>query len=117
MNIGNIAFLVETAGFHVHENRGHYDADTDTHDAATDHAKPLHEAQHLVGDVLNLAGLLLAALEDQGDARAMQVSTAVTVIEDKLKAAYNRLDEHEARHVTLIPEPGPGHKAEGGELS
>jgi hypothetical protein len=96
MTTSNIAFLDERPEFHVYEDRGDYGADPEAH------AAHLYEAQGQIGDALNLAGLLLASLEDQGDARAMQVSTAVTVIEEKLKNAYNRLDEHEARHTKLF---------------
>lgn len=94
MITSNIAFLGERPEFHVHEDRGDYDPET--------HAAHLHEAQSQLGDALNLAGLVLASLEDHGDARAMQVSAAVTAIEEKLKSAYTRLDEHEACHAKLF---------------
>lgn len=109
MNASNIARFDEHARFHVREDQGDYD--TDAYDAAADHAKHLYEAQALVGDALNLAGLLLASLEDQGDARAMQVSTAVAVIEDKLKQAYHQLDEHEACHAKLFVDTDLGRKS------
>jgi hypothetical protein len=107
MQANTVTRFDEHTRFHVREDRGDYDP----YDAAADHAKHLYEAQALVGDALNLAGLLLASLEDQGDARAMQVSTAVAVIEDKLKAAYNQLDEHEACHARLFVEADPGGKS------
>lgn len=90
MNASNIAFLDTKPEFHVRENKGDYDAG---HEAR---AKHLYKAQALVGDALNLAGLVLASLEDAGDARAMQVHTALRVIEKKLAKAYRRLDRHEA---------------------
>ena len=102
MNASNIAFLDEYPGFHVREDRGDYHADptdTETHDAAADSAEHLYEAQGQIGDAMNLAGLLLKSLEDEGDARAMQIHTAVQVIHKKLKKAYNRLDKHEASYT------------------
>ena len=101
MNASNIAFLDEYPGFYVREDRGDYHVNVEAHDAAADSAKDLYEAQGQIGDAMNLAGLLLASLEDQGDRRAMQIHTVVTVIEEKLKKAYNRLDKHEARYTKL----------------
>ena len=94
MTTSNIAFLDQNATYRVAEDCGVYDA------AATDDAKHLHKAQGCVGEALNLAGLLLAALEDRGDRQSMQVHTAVRVIEKKLEKACNRLDRHEAEHVS-----------------
>ena len=99
MNTHNIAFLDKPANYRVHEDRGIYDAGTD---AAAKHARHLHTAQGQVGDALNLAGLLLTALHDQGDRRAMQIETAVRVIEKKLQKACNRLDRHETSHEKLF---------------
>ena len=100
MNTSNIAFLDKPANYRVHEDRGIYDAGSDA--AAAKHARHLHTAQGHVGDALNLAGLLLTALHDQGDRRAMQIETAVRVIEKKLQKACNRLDKHDARHEELF---------------
>ena len=96
MTTNIIAFLDKSAEYCVAEDRGVYEA------AATDDARHLHEAQGRIGEALNLAGLLLAALEDQGDRRAMQVYTAVRIIEKKLEKACDRLDRHEAEHATLL---------------
>ncbi len=93
----NIAFFDKNTTYRVAEDHGVYDA------AATDDAKHLHEAQGRIGEALNLAGLLLAALEDQGDRRAMQVFTAVRIIEKRLEKACDRLDRHEANHARLLP--------------
>ncbi len=95
MNASKITFLDQTPIFGVCEESPDYDAED------ADHAKELHKAQQLVGQALNLAGLLLAALEDQGDRRAMQVYVAVQVIEKKLGNAHDRLDKHEAGHARL----------------
>ena len=90
MTTSNIAFLDERPVFHVREDAGDYDADPEVH------GRHLDRAQGQIGDALNLAGLLLAALEDEGDARAMQIHTAVRIIEKKLQKAWNRLDRHQA---------------------
>ena len=95
MNASKITFLDQTPIYKVREESPDYDAED------ADHARELHKAQQLVGQALNLAGLLLAALEDQGDRRAMQVYVAAQVIERKLEKAHSQLDEHEDRHLKL----------------
>lgn len=100
MNANNIAFLDQPTNYRIREDRGIYDADSEA--AAAEYARHLYTAQGLVGDALNLAGLLLAALHDQGDRRAMQIEAAVRVIEKKLLKACNRLDRHDARHAELF---------------
>ena len=114
MNTTNLATFprYDTAERQVREDPGVYttdpltDADADrsakTHTTAADHAKHLCAAQRLVGEALNLSGLVLASLHDEGDGRAMQIETAVKAIENKLKKAYNRLDRHEVRHTNLV---------------
>lgn len=86
--MSNIAFLDQDAKYRLAEDRGVYDA-------AADDDKYLRKAEGQIGQALNLAGLLLAALELEGDRRAMQVYTAVQVIEKKLQKALSRLDRHE----------------------
>ena len=102
MNASNIVFLDEFPRYRIREDRGDYNADPEAHDSAADSADYLYKAQGQIGDAMNLAGLLLASLEDQGDRRAMQIHTVVTVIEEKLTKAYNRLDRHEANHTKLL---------------
>ena len=99
----NIAFLDETSRFKVREGRGDYDADSGSMPA--DGVEPFYQAQGLVGEALNLAGLLLVSLEDECDARAMQIHTAVRVIEAKLEEAYRRLDLHEIGRAGLLVDP------------
>ena len=96
MNTSNIALLHQSSTYQVHEDRGDYDVEPDV--AAVDQAKELYEAQRQIGDALNLAGLLLASLEDECDSRAMQIHTVTQVIQKKLEKACNRLDKHGARH-------------------
>jgi hypothetical protein len=97
MKTTRIAYLNEMPGFHAREDRGEYDNGVD--DAAADPLQHLYEAQGKVGDALNLAGLLLKSLEDEGDARAMQIHAAVSVIEEKLADAFRQIGEHEARDL------------------
>lgn len=114
MNTTNLATFPRfaTAERQVREDPGVYTTEplTDTDAEAnpefsaieSDHAEHLNGAQRLVGETLNLSGLVLASLHDEGDSRAMQIETAVKVIENKLKKAYNRLDRHEVRYTNLF---------------
>ena len=79
-----------------------YESTLEEYSAAMGHAKHLYKAQDLLGAALNLVGLLLAALGDEGDSRAMQIEAALKVIEKKLSKAYTRIDKHEARHTNLF---------------
>ena len=80
----------------------HDDTNPKAYALAADHAKHLYKAQGLVGEALNLAGLMLASLGDEGDSRAMQTETGLKVIEKKLKKAYNRIYNHDRRHTNLF---------------
>ena len=114
MNTTNLAKFPRyaTAERQVREDPGVYtpdpptDADSNSgpkaHTIAEDHAKHLYGAQRLVGEALNLSGLMLASLHDECDSRAMQIQTTLKVIENKLKKAYNRIDRHEVRHTNLF---------------
>ena len=79
-----------------------YDAKPEAYSIAAEHAQHLYKAQGLVGEALNLAGLMRASLGDEGDSRAMQTETGLKVIEKKLKKAYNRIDKHDRRHTNLF---------------
>ena len=70
--------------------------------AATDHAKHLQKVERLLDEALNLAGLMLASLADECDGRAMQVETALKVIEKKLGKAHTQIDRHRRRHAELF---------------
>lgn len=100
MKTSNIAFLPQSPTYRVREDRGDYDVESDA--AVADQANELYQAQRQIGDVLNLAGLLLASLEDQADSRAMQIYTVAQVIQKKLEKAYNQLDKHDASHTELL---------------
>jgi hypothetical protein len=79
-----------------------YDAKPEAYSLAAEHAQHLYEAQGLVGEALNLVGMMLASLGDESDSRAMQTETGLKVIEKKLKKAYNRIDKHDRRHTNLF---------------
>ncbi len=102
MKTSNIAFLHQPPTYRVGEDRGDYDVDSDADAATADQANELYEAQRQIGDALNLAGLLLASLEDECDSRAMQIHTVMRVIEKKLEKAYNQVDRHDANHTKLL---------------
>ena len=105
-------FLDSHAERRVREEKGCYvpdlssgvehDTKPDAHKAAMEHAKHLIEAQRLVGEALNLVGLALVSLGDEGDSRAMQMNAALGAIEHKLSKAYNGIDKHDARHSKLF---------------
>ncbi len=98
----NIAFLDEKTEFHLREDRGDYDVESGADPTVMDQANELYEAQRQIGDALNLAGLLLAALENECDSRAMQIHTVAQVIQKKLANAYDELDRHDANHTELL---------------
>lgn len=74
-----------TSLYELREDRGDYDANDE------DGIEPLDRAQGLVGEAWNLAGLLLKSLDDESDERAMQIHTAVRVIEKKLEEAWGQI--------------------------
>ena len=94
----------EDKGFYIPDvlSDAEYDAEPEAHSLAADHAQHLYKAQRVVGEALNLAGLMLASLGEEGDSRAMQTETGLKVIENKLKKAYNRIDKHDRRHTNLF---------------
>ena len=79
-----------------------YDPDRQAYTAAEDHATHLRDAERLLNDVLNLVGLMLAAIGDDCDSRAMQSEIALTIIEKKLRKTHRRIDRHDRRHTNLF---------------
>ena len=79
-----------------------YDPDRHAYAAAEDHANHLRDAERLLNDVLNLVGLMLAAIGDDCDCRAMQSEIALTIIEKKLRKIHRRIDRHDRRHTNLF---------------
>ena len=64
-------------------------------------AKHLFKAERLLDEALNLAGLMLASFDDEGDGRAMQTETALKIIEKKLSKAHTRIDRHRRNYTEL----------------
>ena len=79
-----------------------YDPDRHAYAAAEDHATHLRDAERLLNDALNLVGLMLAAIGDDCDSRAMQSEIALTTIEKKLRKTHRRIDQHDRRHMNLF---------------
>ncbi len=129
MNTTNLATFPRyaTAGRQVREDPGVYSPDRlkDEHSdgkhelpaAAADHAAHLSTAQRIVGEALNLSGLVLASLHDECDKRAMQIGAALKIIEKKLEKACDQLDRHEVQYANLIPAYVDLRKQSGGEES
>ena len=79
-----------------------YDPDRQAYAAADDYATHLRGAERLLNDALNLVGLMLAAIGDDCDSRAMQSETALKIIEKKLRKMHRRVDRHDRRHTNLF---------------
>ena len=79
-----------------------YDADPKAYAASEEHAKHLHEAEGLLHDAWNLVGLMLAAIGDESDSRAMQTEAGLKVIEKKLSKALTQIDRLDARYTNLF---------------
>ena len=79
-----------------------YDASPQAYAAFADHAKHLHKAEGLLDEAWNLVRLMLAALGDEGDSRAMQTEAGLKVIEKKLSKAHTRIDKHHTRYTNLF---------------
>jgi hypothetical protein len=70
--------------------------------AADDHARDLRRAEQQLDDVLNLARVLRASVQEEDDSRAMQADTVLKIIEKKLNKAHNSINRHDARHLNLF---------------
>lgn len=70
--------------------------------AANDHARHLREAEARLADVLNLARVLRASVQQADDAAAMQADTVLKIIERKLCKANRAIDRHDTRHLNLF---------------
>lgn len=79
-----------------------YNTDAELYDAADEHARDLRKAQRNLEDAFNLAQVVLAAVRDDGDSRAMQVEAVVKVVERKLNKALDQLDRHDSRDRNLF---------------
>ncbi len=96
----------------VREDRGYYvpdllsdknyDPDRQAHPDAEDYTTHLRDAERLLNDALNLVGLMLAAIGDDCDSRAIQSEIALKIIEKKLRKTHCRIDQHDRRHTNLF---------------
>lgn len=79
-----------------------YDADRQAYAAAREYAVHLQKAEGLVCQAEDLVGLMLAAIGDECDARAMQSYAALKVIEETLRKAHRCVNKHDRRHANLF---------------
>lgn len=79
-----------------------YDADRQAYAAAREYAVYLQKAEGLVCQAEDLVGLMLAAIGDECDARAMQSYTALKVIEKTLRKAHRCVNKHDRRYANLF---------------
>lgn len=70
--------------------------------AANDHAQELRQAEQHLDDALNLARVLRASVQSEGDSRAMQADTVLRIIEERLHQGHACIDRHDARHLNLF---------------
>ena len=79
-----------------------YKVDTEVYAAFDVYAEQLRKAEGLVCDARDLAGLMLAAISDEYDARAMQSDAGLRAIADKLREAHERINRSSARFMNLF---------------
>ena len=88
------------AYLHVKEDRIPYDPDTPS--AGNFDSDAIPDAESQLDEALNLVGLMLAAVENESDSRAMQVETGLRAIERRIRTARIRIDEHDTCHARLL---------------
>lgn len=79
-----------------------HDVDWEAHSAADEHVNGLRNAQRDLDEALNLSTVLRAAMDEDGDSRAMQADTVLKVVEKKVKKAHDRVDKHASRCERLF---------------
>jgi hypothetical protein len=70
-------------------------------DAADLHTRHARDAQALLDDAVNLIGVMLDAIEHDGDTRAEQARTVLGMAVECLHGAYRAIDEQESRDQEL----------------
>ena len=70
--------------------------------AAFEHTEAERKAMGLLDDAENLLSVLLDAIQDDGDSRAMQTEAVLKVVGKKLRKAHTRVDRQEWRHRNLF---------------
>ena len=111
----NDPFIQTRANWQVRENEEYqrfsvpdllsdkdYDADRQAYSAAREYAVHLQKAEGLVCQAGDLVGLMLAAIGEECDARAMQSYAALKVIEETLRKAHRCVNKHDRRHTNLF---------------
>lgn len=78
------------------------DADPNAYAAFLKQAGDLHAAADLLGDAWNLVGLMLTIVGNTGDARDMQTEAGLKAVEEKLRQANARIDEHQTHYANLF---------------
>ena len=78
------------------------DADPNAYAAFLKQAGDLYAVADLLGDAWNLVGLMLTIVGDTGDARDMQTEAGLKAIEEKLRQANARIDEHQTHYANLF---------------
>ena len=79
-----------------------YDVDRQAYSAAREYAVHLQKAEGLVCQAEDLVGLMLAAIGDESDARAMQSYAALKVIEKTLRKAHRCVNKHDRCYANLF---------------
>lgn len=91
----NLRQVREEGGtYHPHRDDDD-DRDRETADATRTSLSPLQSAQRHLDEAVNLLGLLLDAIEQDADARAEQVRTALELTVESLHQARRLMDEQD----------------------
>ena len=78
------------------------DRDRECNRAATKHAKHVIKAEGLLHDAQNLVAVLIASLEYEVDARAVQADATLRQTGKMLRKALVRIDKHSSCHRNLF---------------
>ncbi len=70
--------------------------------AAEKQASDLRDAEQQLDEAMNLVAVLLGALQEAGDARAMQAETVLRVVANRLQQAHDAIDRHDTRFMNLF---------------
>ena len=79
-----------------------YSPDPNAYAAFSEQVRDLHRVEDLLGDAWNLVGLMLSSVGEIGDSRDMQTEAGLKVIEEKLRKAHARIDEHNTNYTNLF---------------
>lgn len=79
-----------------------YSPDRALFDAAEEHTEEQREAMSLPLDARNLLEVLMAAVENIGDSRAVQTEAVLKMALNRLRKAHLRIDRQDSRHWNLF---------------